>query len=1027
MRSVFTARWIAACLGVSLVLSCHAARAADDLRRGPQAAWVQTAEAAAPAPDAPAGEGLRILLFDNQVRADGQGEASYFRMRSQALSPQALAVLGSVGVTWSPASQEVTVHHVTIIRDGESIDALDGQAFETLRREQNLEQAMLDGLMTAVLQLSGLRVGDILDVAYTTTSRDPVTGGHFEQTIDLNLPAAVDRVRYRASWPASLAVRSRAANDWTAPNVRRVGDQSVMEINLQAVQPITVTEDVPARFQAARRIELTDYRDWSDIAVALKPLYDEARSLTPTSPLQVEIERIRALSDDPTVQAAAALQLVQDRIRYVALMMGAGGLTPATADETWSRRFGDCKAKTALLLALLDGLGIAAEPASVSTMSGDGMDQTLPRISAFDHILVRAVINGRTYWLDGTKTGDRTLDQIAVPPFHWALALTGPQARLEALIVPPLEVPTTETAIVLDATAGLYVPAVIDGTMTVRGDAAAVLGGQLAMIPAAQKDEGLRAVWAAQFPASTITEVASAYDAEASVLTLTLKGAQALDWSSDGLILPGTLYPAITTRQRPEGPFRNAPYALAHPGFSRSRTTLRLPAGGQGFRVSGGEVNRTELGHETTRTVRLDGETVTVDLSIRSLTGEVSAADADAVRPIAGARPYDPPRVVAPDDYRPSAEDHAALEADRPTTAAGWLARGFALSGHGDFTGAVEAANEAVALEPENSSALANRGVYRFHIGDKTGAAEDLAKAADIDPSERIAMNGHALLAIDRGEYQDAVVELSRALRQAPGDRFALGNRAYLALNQYDRALRDIDALIAEAPTESSLKMMRIFTLQQAERLDEADREMALLAEANPDSRPVRLTQADMRMKRGDAQGAVDILTLVLDTPQVTEDEEIEGPDSSALIMRAEAYIALRRLDDAARDFATVRDAYSDEAPTLNNLCWSAAKAGALLDQALRDCDAALALSPGSASFMDSRGRVLLQLGDPAAALASYDAALAKAPDLAASLYGRGLARIALGRVEEGEADKAAAIARLPSVIDSFAAYPPEG
>jgi transglutaminase-like putative cysteine protease len=49
-------------------------------------------------------------------------------------------------------------------------------------------------------------------------------------------------------------------------------------------------------------------------------------------------------------RAEAALALVQDRVRYVALAMGAGGYVPADAAETWSRRYGDCKGKTALLL-----------------------------------------------------------------------------------------------------------------------------------------------------------------------------------------------------------------------------------------------------------------------------------------------------------------------------------------------------------------------------------------------------------------------------------------------------------------------------------------------------------------------------------------------------------------------------------------------------------------------------------------------------------------------------------------------------
>ena len=61
------------------------------------------------------------------------------------------------------------------------------------------------------------------------------------------------------------------------------------------------------------------------------------------------------------MRAQAALGLVQDRIRYVALAMGTGGLVPADAATTWSRRFGDCKGKTVLLLAMLRALGVTTE------------------------------------------------------------------------------------------------------------------------------------------------------------------------------------------------------------------------------------------------------------------------------------------------------------------------------------------------------------------------------------------------------------------------------------------------------------------------------------------------------------------------------------------------------------------------------------------------------------------------------------------------------------------------------------------
>ncbi len=1019
MRVVSASRPIGLLLCLILMLLPGAAWAGDEVLRGPAPAWVVTTTESAPDAATVTAEGVRILLFDSQVRTDGDGEAIYMRIRSMALSPQALPLLGNVGVAWSPSSQEVTVHHVNIIRDGQTIDVLAEQTFETLRREQNLEQAMLDGLMTAVLQPSGLRVGDILDIAYTVVSRDPVTGDHFEQSLDLNLPAVVDQVRVRASWPTTLPVRLRAANNWIPLPVRRVGDQSVVELQLNALQPVLVPDDIPTRLRAVRQVEFSDYRDWSDIAVALKPLYDRARRLEPNSPLQAEIERIRALSEDPAVRAAAALRMVQDQVRYVALMMGEGALTPATADETWNRRFGDCKAKTTLLLAVLDALGIEAEPAAVSIINGDGMDARLPMVSAFDHVLVRAVVGGAVYWLDGTRTGDRRLEDIVVPPFRWALPLTGPDARLEPLDVAPKTVPDSETVIALDASAGLYAPAGLSGTLVMRGDAAAALGGQIGLISASQRDQGLRSIWTSQLANPTITEVGSTYDVEANVLTLTMTGSMTLNWSSAGLIPPGATYAPISSEERSEGAFRNAPYAIIHPTYSRQLATIRLPNGGQGFRVSGGQVDRTELGHHLRRTAGLEGDLVTIDITLRSITGEITAAEADQVRAEALTRPFDPPRVFPARTYLPSDADRTAWAANAPSTAGGWLDRALALSQAGDRTGAVEAAASAITLEPGNSAAWANRGVYRFWAGDLEGAAEDLAKAVDIDPSERIAMNGHALLALAEGRFDDAVIELSRALRQAPGDDFALSNRAeaYLGLQQYDRALRDLDTLIAARPTDIPLKLKRIGALEQAGRTDEADAAMNALADSDPSGRGVLLNQAALKLERGDPQAASDILDrLIASAP--------ENPQS-ALLLRADASIALGRIDLAERDFATVREANPADPGTLNNLCWIAATAGVLLDQALIDCDAALSITPNAPAILDSRGRVLLQQGDLAGALTVYDAALAIAPELSASLYGRGLARIALGRVEEGEADKAAAIAINPEAATDFESFPP--
>lgn len=104
-------------------------------------------------------------------------------------------------------------------------------------------------------------------------------------------------------------------------------------------------------------------------------------------------------------------------------------------------------------------------------------------------------------------------------------------------------------------------------------------------------------------------------------------------------------------------------------------------------------------------------------------------------------------------------------------------------------------------------------------------------------------------------------------------------------------------------------------------------------------------------------------------------------------------------------------------ANALNGRCWVRALLGRDLEKALTDCDAALALAPGNANVLDSRGLVNLRMGHFDKAIADYDAALKQIPNNAWSFYGRGIARLRTGQTLLGKADIAAATTLRPQLL----------
>ena len=122
---------------------------------------------------------VKILLSDQQLNFTAEGDDSYIESVVKIQTPQGLGAMGTLTLAWNPATDTMIVHKVHIVRGDQVINVLEGnEPFTILRRENNLEYASLDGILTAVIQPPGLQVGDIVDMAVTLRRADPFLWAH---------------------------------------------------------------------------------------------------------------------------------------------------------------------------------------------------------------------------------------------------------------------------------------------------------------------------------------------------------------------------------------------------------------------------------------------------------------------------------------------------------------------------------------------------------------------------------------------------------------------------------------------------------------------------------------------------------------------------------------------------------------------------------------------------------------------------------------------------------------------------------
>jgi hypothetical protein len=98
----------------------------------------------------------------------------------------------------------------------------------------------------------------------------------------------------------------------------------------------------------------------------------------------------------------AIFNFVSQNIRYIAVLLGPYTHKPHKAFEIFQKRYGDCKDKTVLLLTMLKIAGIEGKPALVPA-NGKYFDESMPSLSAFNHVIAVVSSGGKYFWLDATN------------------------------------------------------------------------------------------------------------------------------------------------------------------------------------------------------------------------------------------------------------------------------------------------------------------------------------------------------------------------------------------------------------------------------------------------------------------------------------------------------------------------------------------------------------------------------------------------------------------------------------------------
>jgi tetratricopeptide (TPR) repeat protein/transglutaminase-like putative cysteine protease len=390
---------------LQLLLVCFATHlSAADIWDGPAFSATpdslrQAAEVVKPSKDSEA----TVLLNEMRFSFDPSGRMTEVRHRIYRVETQG-GVKGwsEVSAQWSPWYEAKPEIKARVIAADSAVHQLDSNTLEDIPVHEDASEVYGDERKYGG-PLPALAPGAIVEYEVVLHETAPffAAGVTRERTLAWSVP--VNKTRMVLNHPESLPVRY---------NLQLLPEISVIKSTADNIETITFEQGslpaypdepdhTPPDLVLLPTIQFTTGTSWQKVAAEYARMSDEKLRLTDVQPLVAKIE----MKDGTRIQVIRHIVAeLHNNVRYTGIEFGESNLIPQFPSETLKRKYGDCKDKAALLVAMLRGAGVPANLALLNTGPGLDVNPDLPGMGVFDHAIVYVPAAGPDpeLWIDAT-------------------------------------------------------------------------------------------------------------------------------------------------------------------------------------------------------------------------------------------------------------------------------------------------------------------------------------------------------------------------------------------------------------------------------------------------------------------------------------------------------------------------------------------------------------------------------------------------------------------------------------------------
>ncbi|MCA0229385.1 MAG: DUF3857 domain-containing protein [Bacteroidetes bacterium] len=223
---------------------------------------------------------------------------------------------------------------------------------------------------------------------------------------------SVEKSEFIVATPKGFSFRYLEKNMPTKVAISHLDDKDIYTwsvSNIPAVEKEPFAPDLdnylPMVYTAPNAFEVENYQgqltSWNDLGKFYAELNKDRYQLTPQA-IQAVKEKAKGITNT-SQKVQAVYEYLQSHTRYMNISLGIGGWQSMKAADVATRGFGDCKALTTYMKAMLKEVGVTSYPVLVK--AGDDEADILTQFPSFqfNHVFLCVPDQKDTLWLECTS------------------------------------------------------------------------------------------------------------------------------------------------------------------------------------------------------------------------------------------------------------------------------------------------------------------------------------------------------------------------------------------------------------------------------------------------------------------------------------------------------------------------------------------------------------------------------------------------------------------------------------------------